>query len=736
MTTTDRSIAASEDNPTGTRPLLTWERDPDGVVVLSVNDPALTVDTLSDPFVRDLEAVVEHLWAGREELTGVIVELDGSPPPVGRDLNDIVQATAEQAGRRAEVIGRLHRATRTLERLSVPVVAAIAGPALGGTFELALACTHRIAANRPRIQLGFPETELGLLPTGGGVVRTVRLVGLEPGLTKVLLPGRALGVAEASALGMIDQIVDNPGDLLPAARSWIAANPGAVQRWDRPGYRIPGGDPATPEVAVYLTSLPALLRRRARGPLQPGVRNLLAAAVEGAQVDLMTALAIESRYGIELICGKVSTNLIQSKHFDLQTILEGTNRPAGAAPAQVAKVVVLGAGMMGSGIAYAFACAEIEVVLKDVSMEAALAGKMKAALLVERAVGAGRIDRETGDAVLARIQPSDTPSDASGADLVIEAVFEDPELKQRVLGEIFTYLPSSAVIASNTSTLPISQLAESVPAPEDFIGTHFFSPVDQMRLVEVVVGEKTSEATIARTLDIVRQIGKVPIVVNDRRGFFTSRVISRFMDEALAMVGEGVAAATIEQAAMQAGYPLGPLALLDEVTLTLNRRIRRETDQAERAAGGQITVHPAAAVVDRMIDEFARTGRVGGAGFYDYAQGRRVGLWGGLEGAFGPRRTDTLLVDVQERLLFSEAIDAVRCLDQGVLRSVADGNVGSLLGIGFPAWTGGALQYINQYEGGVPGFAARARRLAERHGDVFTPPPSLVAVAHAEGVYS
>ncbi len=319
-------------------------------------------------------------------------------------------------------------------------------------------------------------------------------------------------------------------------------------------------------------------------------------------------------------------------------------------------------------------------------------------------------------------------ADLAGWDLVIEAVFEDPGLKHKVYAEVQNVAPA-AMIASNTSTLPITLLADGVSRPEEFIGLHFFSPVDQMPLVEVIRGARTSDATLARALGVVRQLRKTPIVVNDSRGFFTSRVIGTFTQEGVAMLAEGVPAASIEQASSQAGYPAPVLALMDELTLTLPRKIRQETAAALVAAGGAWSPHPADAVIDRMIDEFGRPGRSGGAGFYDYADGKRQGLWPGLADAFGGQSVDIAFVDLMERMLFVEAIEAVKCLDEGVLTSVADANVGSILGIGFPGWTGGVLQYINQYQGGLPGFVARARALAQRYGDRFTPPRLLLEKA-------
>ncbi|MFF1797554.1 3-hydroxyacyl-CoA dehydrogenase family protein, partial [Kitasatospora sp. NPDC058263] len=393
--------------------------------------------------------------------------------------------------------------------------------------------------------------------------------------------------------------------------------------------------------------------------------------------------------------------------------------------------------MMGAGIAYTCAKAGIEVLLKDVSTEAAERGKAYSAGLLDKAVARGRATEAQREELLARITPTAEAADLAGCDAVIEAVFENPELKRKVFQEIEGVAAPDALLCSNTSTLPIGLLAEGVGRTADFIGLHFFSPVDKMRLVEIIRGPQTGDEALARAFDLVRQIDRTPIVVNDSRGFFTSRVIGQFINEGVAMVGEGVDPATVEQAAAQAGYPAKVLSLLDELTLTLPRKIRDEYRRAVEEAGGSWTAHPADAVVDRMVDEFGRPGRSGGAGFYEYGEdGRRGRLWPGLREHFtsaaGAAGSAVPFEDLKERMLFSEALDSVRCLEEGVLTSVADANVGSILGIGFPAWTGGVFQYINGYEGGPAGFAARARELAAAYGERFAPPALLERVA-AEG---
>ncbi|MDQ7907448.1 3-hydroxyacyl-CoA dehydrogenase NAD-binding domain-containing protein [Phytohabitans sp. ZYX-F-186] len=715
--------------------IFSWNQDAGGVVTVTMDDPTQSANTMSERFIEQLPRLVDRIEAGRDEIAGVIVTSAKETFFAGGDLGLMMRATRDDyAGTRAMLDG-VKAALRRLELLGRPVVAAINGAALGGGYEIALACHHRVALDSRAVKVGLPEVTLGLLPGGGGTTRTVRMFGLQTALEKLLLTGRQFSAAEALEQGLVDELAADREAMLASARRWITGNPDARQPWDRPGYRLPGGTPSSPALWATLPTMPALLRKKAQGGPNQAAESLLSAAVEGAQVDFDSAQVVESRYCADLICGQVSANIIQGMFFDPQAIKKGASRPAGYPPHSAGKVVVLGAGMMGAGIAYVSAKAGLDVVLKDVSIEAATRGKGYSERLLDKAVAAGRTTPEQRAAVLGRIRPTVDIGDARGADLVVEAVFEDPELKKRAIAEVLPYLAAGAVVASNTSTLPITDLADAVRDPADFIGLHFFSPVDRMRLLEIVVGEKTSDETLAKAVDIARQIGKTPIVVNDSRGFFTSRVILEFVNEALALVGEGVPAASVEQAATQAGYPVGALALVDELTLTLARTIREQTRAGQRASGAEPPIHPAWGVLDRMVDELGRPGRSSGAGFYQYQDGRKAGLWPGLRDAFGGRNTDIPLVDMQERMLFAEALDAIRCLDSGVLRSVADANVGSILGIGFPVWTGGVLQYVNQYEGGLSGFVARARELAGRYGERFTPPPSLVARAETGELY-
>ncbi|NEC09673.1 3-hydroxyacyl-CoA dehydrogenase NAD-binding domain-containing protein [Streptomyces sp. SID7909] len=719
-----------------------WEQDETGVVTLVLDDPNQSANTMNQAFKDSIAAVADRAEAEKDSIRGIIYTSAKKTFFAGGDLKEMIRIGPSNAQLAFDTGTAIKNSLRRIETLGKPVVAAINGAALGGGYEIALASHHRIALDAPGSRIGLPEVTLGLLPAGGGVTRTVRLMGIADALLKVLLQGTQYTPRRAQENGLVHEVAATPEEMLEKARAFIDAHPESQQPWDVKGYKIPGGTPSHPKFAANLPAFPSNLKKQIAGAPMPAPRNILAAAVEGSQVDFETALTIEARYFTELVTGQVSKNMIQAFFFDLQAVNSGASRPKGIEERRVRKVAVLGAGMMGAGIAYSCAKAGIEVVLKDVSAEAAAKGKAYSEKLLDKALSRGRTTEAKRDELLARITPTGDVADLAGCDAVIEAVFEDTALKHKVFQEIQDVIEPDALLCSNTSTLPITVLAEGVSRPVDFIGLHFFSPVDKMPLVEIIKGEKTGDEALARAFDLVRLIKKTPIVVNDSRGFFTSRVIGQFINEGVAMVGEGVEPASVEQAAAQAGYPAKVLSLMDELTLTLPRKIRNETRKAVEEAGGTWPEHPADTVIDRMVDEFGRPGRSGGAGFYEYDEaGKRTRLWPGLREQFGGSGgrspdghstkpgTDISFTDMQERMLFSEALDSVRCLEENVLITVADANIGSIMGIGFPPWTGGVLQYINGYEGGLPGFVARARELAERYGDRFLPPALLVEKA-------
>lgn len=707
-----------------------WEQDADGVVILTLDEPNSSANTMNATFADALKQTVDRLEQEKDAIKGVVLASAKKTFFAGADLNELIKVTPETLDEFAAWLRGIKAQLRRLEQLGKPVVAVINGAALGGGLEIALAAHHRIVVDDPKAIVGFPEVQLGLLPGAGGITRSVRMLGILQALMGSLLQAQRLRPAQAKELGMVDEIVATRDELLPAAKRWIEQNPEAQQPWDAdPKYRIPGGTPAQASFAANLPAFPANLRKQTKGANYPAAIHIMSVAVEGSQVDFDHALEIETRYFLDLVKGQVSKNMIQAFFFDLNRVTGDRGRRADTETFKAKKLVVLGAGMMGAAIAYVAAKAGVEVVLKDVSLEAAQHGKAYSEKLVAKQIGRGRQSQEDGDALLARITPTADPSDADGADMVIEAVFEDPKVKAQVFAEIEPHLAPNALLGSNTSTLPITELAHGVSRAEDFIGIHFFSPVDKMPLVELIKGEKTSDETTYRALDFVKQIKKTPIVVNDSRGFFTSRVIGTFINEGIAMLAEGVPAATIEQASGQAGYPAPLLQLSDELNLKLMRKIRVAAQAAGEAEGSGWNTSAAEAVIDRMLDEFDRPGRLEGRGFYEYdSDGKRTGLWSGLREAFPPVADpySLSLHDLEERLLFIEALESVKCLDEGVIESVADANIGSVMGIGFPGWTGGVLQYINGYDGGLQGFVTRAHELAAIYGDRFQPSAGLV----------
>jgi 3-hydroxyacyl-CoA dehydrogenase / enoyl-CoA hydratase / 3-hydroxybutyryl-CoA epimerase len=722
-----------------------WEKGDDNIVVLTLDDPNQGANTMNRAYAESMAATVERLEAEKDSIAGVIITSAKKTFFAGGDLNDLRAVTPAQAQELAAGLKLGKGQLRRLETLGKPVVAALNGTALGGGLEIALATHHRISVDDDKIVFGFPEVQLGLLPGAGGVVRTVRMLGIVQALMGLLMQGQRVRPSKAKELGIVDDLVPTRDDLIPAAKKWIEANPEAQQPWDADKkYKIPGGTPSTPALAMNLPAFPANLRKQIKGANYPAPHHIMAAAVEGAQVDFDSAIEIEGRYFVDLASGQVSKNMIQAFFFDLQAVNGPRGRSADVETFRSKKVVVLGAGMMGAAIAYVCAKAGIEVVLKDVSQEAADRGKGYSSRLVEKGVSRGKTTQEKGEALLALITATDDPAAAKDADLVIEAVFEDPAVKAKVFAEIEPYLAEGALLGSNTSTLPITGLAEGVSRPTDFIGLHFFSPVDKMPLLEIIKGEQTSDETLWRALDVAQQIKKTPIVVNDSRGFFTSRVIGTFINEGISMLTEGIPAATIEQASSQAGYPAPVLQLSDELNLKLMRKIR-DAAKAAMETGTGWDGHPSEQVIDAMLDEHDRPGKLEGRGFYEYADGRRTGLWSGLREAF-PQVDDPssiVLRDLEERMMFAEALETVKCIDEGVIESVADANIGSIFGIGFPAWTGGVCQYINQYgdptrngdAGGPAAFVARARELAAQYGPRFEPPASLVERAERNEPY-
>ncbi len=712
-----------------------WEQDADNIVTLILDDPNQSANTMNELYGKSMAATVERLEKEKDNIAGVIITSAKKTFFAGGDLRDLLKAKKEDGQVFLDNVTEIKRQLRVLETLGKPVVAALNGTALGGGLEIALACHHRVAINDKSAQFGLPEVTLGLLPGGGGVTRVIRMLGIQDGLMKVLMQGQRMKADKAQKVGLIDELAADRDEMLAKAREWIKANPKAQQPWDQKGYKIPGGDPKNPKFAMNLPAFPANLKKQIKGANYPAPLAIMSAAVEGAQVDFDNASTIEGRYFVSLVTSQVAKNMITAFFFNLQAINAGASRPKDVPKFRAEKVGILGAGMMGAGIAYVTARSGAQVVLKDISQENADKGKDYSRKLLDKDISRGKMTEEKKEQILSLIHATADAKDLDGVDFVIEAVFESTELKHKVFQEIEDVVKPDAVLGSNTSSLPITGLAKGVKKQDNFIGIHFFSPVDKMPLVEIISGKDTSPEALAKTYDYCQQIKKTPIVVNDARGFFTTRVIGTFANEGIAMLGEGINAQSIEQAAMQAGYPVGTLNLIDEINMGTALKIGKAArDDAKREGQELPPEHPAEVVMKKMVEELDRPGKVQGKGFYEYPENGKKHLWPGLKDAFGGDK-EIPFEDIKERMMFVEAIEAVKCFDEGVMESVADANIGSIFGIGFPAWTGGVIQYINQYEGGLRGFAARAQELAKLYGDRFNPPASLVEKAEKGEIY-
>ena len=698
-----------------------YQKDDQGIVTLTIDMPGRSANVLNEQFYSALEEMLVRLEAD-QSVSGVLLTSGKKLFMAGADIDTAFASDDPQDY--FEGSQQVKALFRRLETLGKPVVAAINGTALGGGFELALACHYRIALDSDRLKLGFPEVGLGLLPGAGGVVRTGRLIGLQPAL-EWLSQNKKYSPRQALEAGMIHAVAADMDEMMRLARDWMAANPSSKAPWDAvKRYKIPGGDPTHPMIAQMLAIAPAMVRKETKGNY-PAPHAIMAALVEGAQVDFETACRLESRYFAKLATNQVSKNMINAFWTQLNEIKKGASRPAGVPPQPTQKVGVLGAGMMGHGIAYVSAYAGMEVVMTDATAEKAAAGKEKIAGMMQSRVSRGRMSAAQMDEILGRIRTTAVYDDLTGCDLIIEAVFENRELKAEVTQAAEAVMAADGVFASNTSTLPITGLAQASQRPDKFIGLHFFSPVHKMQLVEIIVGEQTSDQTLAKAFDYVLAINKVPIVVNDSRGFYTSRVFATWTNEGMAMLAEGQHPQAIEMAGIQAGMPVGPLALMDEVSLSLAAHVRDQTKADLAKEGKPYVPHPAEAVMNKML-AWERPGRAAGAGFYDYnGSGKR--LWPQLAEHFMGGQPPLEQQEMMDRLLFIQAIETVRCLEEGVLRSVADANLGSIFGWGFAPFHGGTLQFINAY--GVLRFVERARQLAERYGPRFTPPALLIEKA-------
>jgi 3-hydroxyacyl-CoA dehydrogenase/enoyl-CoA hydratase/3-hydroxybutyryl-CoA epimerase len=705
----------------------------DGIAIVTIDVKDRAMNVMTPGFLEDLAAAVDRI-ATDDTITGAVMTSGTEAFMAGADLVELVETFGERRNAR-DVYERCRGLQQTLRRLETcgkPVAAAINGTALGGGLEICLACHYRIASDHPKAVLGLPEVQVGLMPGGGGTQRLSRLIGIEPAL-RLITEGRHVKPAEALELGFIHAVV-TAGSEVAAAREWLRDSPASEQPWDRKGFHVPGGAGLMNAAAVQTQMVGAALLQKQTNHNYPAPVAIMSAMYEGSVLPMDRALDIETKYFVSLLMSPVSRNMMRTLFVNKGAADKLVRRPKAPQKREVKKLGVLGAGMMGSGITYVSASAGIEVVLLDTTVDKANAGKDHSRSLLQQRVDKGKLTADDAAGVLGRISTTDSFDDLHGCELVIEAVFEDRNVKAAVTAKAEAVMPADGVFGSNTSTLPITGLAAVSQRPEQFIGIHFFSPVEKMTLVEVIVGEATGDVAVAQALDYVQQLRKTPIVVNDSRGFYTSRVFSVYCREGMTMLAEGINPALIENVAKHAGMPVGPLAVTDEVSLELSYHILQQTKDD---LGEAYVATPADSVLRLFVEELGRRGKRTGAGFYDYGESPGPGrkrLWSGLREHFPLAEVQPDSDEVRRRLLYAQAVETVRCLDENVVTHPADADIGSVFGWGFPPYTGGTVSFIETE--GLRKFVAEADGLAEKHGNRFRVPDSLRAMAaHGETFY-
>ena len=700
--------------------LLSFSVDADGIGTLVIDQVENSANLFSEDFIKKYVETARRAIAD-DSVKGVIVTSGKPIFMAGADLHALLAGIPDSQSFTASVM-EMHHGLREIETGGKPFVAAINGTALGGGLELCLACHHRIALNSTKIKIGFPEIKVGLFPGGGGTVKAPYLLGIQSTLM-YLLQGIEARPQKALKDGLIDAVAETQEEMMEAAKAFILATRNPVQPWDNKKHKIPGGGMWTPNGVQTMVGASGNVGKLTHGNY-PSAQKIIKVIHDGIQIPVDRALEIEARYFTAAVQTPEAKNMIRTGFFGIQNAAKGKARPKDQPKYEIQKLGILGAGMMGAGIAYVSAKAGMDVVLKDVTVEGAEKGKAYSTTLLDKAIAKKRSTPEKKEALLAKITPTDDPNAVEGSDLIIEAVFENVELKDKVTKETEAILGEDKIYGSNTSTIPITLLAKSSARPENFIGIHFFSPVDKMPLVEIIVGEKTSDKAIAAAVDYTVAIKKVPIVVNDSRGFFTSRCFGTYVTEGMFLLEEGVPAPMIERVATKIGLPVGPLAVHDEVSLTLSVHIF-ESDPAEKSAAEKRSY----AMVKDLVENHQRTGKRDGAGFYDYPKGGQKKLWPGLKDIYTPN-VDALTEEVvKKRMLHRQVLESYRCLDEGVLRSTTDGDIGSILGWGFPIFTGGALSYIDYV--GIDNFIADCDAFKAEFGERWDVPQSLRDLAAA-----
>ncbi len=697
--------------------------DSDGIAIATVDVADKPMNVITPEFMDDIAEVAERI-RNDDKVKGAVITSGKSSFMAGADLKEMV-ATFDQRTDAAEVYAwcrKLQQAYRKVETCGKPVAAAINGTALGGGLELALACHYRVVGNDPKTKLGQPEVQIGLMPGAGGTQRLLRLMGIEPTL-RLTTEGTHVTPEKALELGFVNEVVE-PGREIEAAKAWVMRGEDATPAWDQKGFKVPGGAGLMNPRAIQTQMVGTALLQKATNHNYPAPIAIMSAVYEGSVLPMDTALDVESKYFTQLLMHPSSRNMTRTLFLNKGAADKLARRPEGPAKKPVAKLGILGAGMMGAGVAYVSAYAGIEVVLLDMSAENAEKGKDYSRGLLQKRIDRGKMSADKAADILERIHTTDDYSKLKGCDLVIEAVFEDRKIKADVTAKTEAVIAADAIFASNTSTLPITGLAEASGRPDQFIGIHFFSPVDKMPLVEIIVGEKTGDVAIAQALDYVQQIRKTPIVVNDSRGFYTSRVFGTYSKEGITMLSEGVNPALIENMAKQAGMAVGPLAVTDEVSLELSYHVMEQT---RKGLGADYKPSVADDVITKFVKELGRTGKKSGKGFYDYPQGAKKHLWSGLSDHYPQTAEQPTPAEVRKRLLYIQSIETVRCMDEGVVTHPADADIGSIFGWGFPPYTGGTISFIETE--GLEHFVAEADRLAATYGDRFAVPASLRVMA-------
>jgi 3-hydroxyacyl-CoA dehydrogenase/enoyl-CoA hydratase/3-hydroxybutyryl-CoA epimerase len=701
--------------------------DSDGIALIAFDVPGRSMNTITAGVIRDLYEIVDTIKKD-DKIKGVVFTSGKTSGfCAGADLGEMndrgvsaASAPKSEEERLKTQFERgfgLNRVYRDLETCGKPVAFALEGLALGGGLEFALAGHYRVAADNPKIKLGLPEAKVGLLPGAGGTQRLPRLIGVQ-NAAMMILQGTDKNPQEAKGLGFINEVVE-PGKTVEAAKAWLKGKPNHVAPWDVKGYKVKDG-PFTPGGAMAAVGGNAMVSKQTNLNY-PAQRNILSCIYEGVQVPIDAALRIESRYFIKTANTPQAKGMIRTLFVSMQALGKGGNRPQDFPTYEVKKVAVLGAGLMGAGIAYVQAKAGIETVLLDVSQESAEKGKAYSKRIVDKDIGRGRITKEKGDELLAKITPSTDYSLIKGADLVVEAVFENPALKAEVTKKAEAFLGETAVFGSNTSTLPITGLAEASVRPKNFIGIHFFSPVERMGLVELIRGKETTDETVAKAIDYVLKIRKTPIIVNDFRGFYTSRCFGTYPAEGVEMLMEGIAPAIIENVGRQCGMPMGPLEVSDSVGLDTALKIGKTNAELNQQ---DYKKDPRANLLSWIVEDKGRIGRKGGKGYYEYGDdGKPTRIWPGLSERIEVKVKECppeLKQELTKRFLFRQCIEVARCFEEGVITDPRDADVGSILAWGFAPYSGGCISYIDLFWGAKK-FVEEADRLADTYGERFRP---------------